>query len=142
MAGFSSLLPTLNISAVYMFIGNGAKLQYANMDTVKTVLAPAMESLDKKHGAGVQAVHDQFIDIVYKYQEEKDDQGRTLYGGVKDRKLVGGTKVYMGEEFRKVLSGIVNIDARGRVGTQELEYARQVGVQIHLVEPAEPSNTY
>ena len=50
--------------------------------------------------------------------------------------------MYLGEEFRKVLSGIVNIDAWGRVGTQELEYARKVGVQIHLVEPAEPSNTY
>ena len=179
MAEFSSMLPKLNISAVYLFIGNGAKLQYANMDKVKTVLAPAMESLDKKHGAGgwlavyggdtwvedkpdlgacmhwvkqvykpymmaVQAWEecDEFVDFVYKYEEEKDEQGRTLYGGVKDGKLVGGSKVYLGEEFRRVLTGIVNIDARGRIGTQELAFAWQVGVDMLMVGPAEPRYSY
>ena len=31
--------------------------------------------------------------IAPRYPEEKDDNGRTLYGGVRDGVLVGGTKV-------------------------------------------------
>eukprot|EP00092_Neocalanus_flemingeri_P102467 GFUD01131067.1.p1 GENE.GFUD01131067.1~~GFUD01131067.1.p1 ORF type:complete len:186 (-),score=72.08 GFUD01131067.1:200-757(-) len=176
---FSSLLAKLNISAVYLFIGNGAKLQYASMSKVKTVLAPTIDHLNCKHGAGrwlavyggdtwvedkpdlgacmhwvkqeynppMVAVQgweecDKFVDYVYKYEEEKDVQGRTMYGGVKEGALVGGTKVYLGEQFRGLLTGIVNIDARGRVGTQELQFARQVGVEILQVEPAEPRNEY
>ena len=46
------IISKLDISAVYLFIGNGAKLQYSNMNKVKTVLAPTMEHLDRKHGAG------------------------------------------------------------------------------------------
>ena len=167
------IISKLDTSAVYLFIGNGANLQYANMDKVKTVLVPAMEHLDKKHGAGgwlavyggdpwvadkpdlgacmqwvkqkykpyVMAVQgweecDEFVDYVYKYEEDKDAQGRTLYGGLKEGQLVGGSKVYLGEEFRALLTGIVNIDARGRVGTQELEFANKVGVKIIRVEPA------
>ena len=86
--------------------------------------------------------HDDFVDFVFMYKEKKDDQGRTLYGGVMDGELVGGSKVYLGEQFRKVLTSIVNIDARGRVGTQELDFARSVGVDLLQVEPAEPRNTY
>ena len=149
------------------------------MSQVKTVLAPTIDHLDTKHGAGkwlavyggdtwvedkpdlgacmhwVKQVYkphmvavqgwdecDEFVDFVFKYEAEKDDQGRTVYGGVKDGHLVGGTKVYLGEPFRRVLTGIVNIDARGRVGTQELEFARKVGVEILQVEPAEPRNKY
>ena len=52
MEELSNLLTKLNISAVYLFIGNGANLQYANMDNVKTVLGPTIEHLDRKHGAG------------------------------------------------------------------------------------------
>ena len=179
MVELSNLLAKLNISAVYLFIGNGANLQYANMDKVKTVLAPTIEHLDRKHGAGgwlavyggdtwvedkpdlgacmhwvkqlykpyIMAVQgweecDEFVDFVYKYEEEKDEQGRTLYGGVKDGKLVGGSKVYLGEEFRRVLTGIVNIDSRGRIGTQELAFAWQVGVDMLMVGPAEPRYSY
>jgi hypothetical protein len=179
MEELSNLLTKLSISAVYLFIGNGANLQYANMDMVKTVLAPTIEDLDRKHGAGgwlavyggdtwvedkpdlgacmhlVKQVYrpymmavqgweecDEFVDFVFKYEEEKDEQGRTLYGGVKDGKLVGGSKVYLGEEFRRVLTGIVNIDARGRIGTQELAFARQVGVVMMMVGPAEPRYSY
>ena len=167
------LISKLDISAVYLFIGNGAKLQYSNMDKVKTVLAPTLEHLDRKHGAGgwlavyggdiwvadnpdlgacmqwvkqeykpyIMAVQgwekcDNFVDYVYKYEEDKDGQGRTLYGGLKEGQLVGGSKVYLGEEFRALLTGIVNIDARGRVGTQELEFASKVGLKIIRVEPA------
>ena len=163
----------LGITGVYMFIGNGAKLQYDNMEKVKTVLGPVIEDLDRIHGAGqwlavyggdtwvedspdlgacmhwvkqvykpyIMAVqgwkeHDEFVDYVFIYEEEKDDEGKTLYGGVQDGKLLGGSKVYLGAEFRNYLTGIVSIDARGRVGTQELDYARKVGVQITNVEPA------
>ena len=41
-----------------------------------------------------------------------------------------------------MLTGIVNIDARGRVGTQEVEFAKQVGVEILQVEPADPRYNY
>ena len=53
---------------------------------------------------------------------------------MKEGQLVGGSKVYLGEEFRALLTGIVNIDAR--VGTEELEFANKVGVKIIRVEPA------
>ena len=88
-----------------------------------------------------------------RYPEEKDENGRTLYGGVKDGVLVGGTKVrhsliwsqergkfgfsgtfftlsfciftstqvYLGADFRSLLTGMVSIDARGRVGVQEVK---------------------
>ena len=173
MKEFGNIVNKLGISAVYLFIGNGAKLQYDNMENVKTVLGPVIEDLDRNHGAGqwlavyggdiwvedspdlgacmywikkvykpyTMAVqgwmeHDEFVDYVYIYEEEKDDEGRTLYGGVRDGKLLGGSKVYLGAEFRKYLTGIISIDAKGRVGTQELDYARKVGVQITKVEPA------
>ena len=115
-AEFINLLAKLNISAVYLFIGNGAKLQYSSLSQVKTVLTPTVDHLDSKHGAGrwlavyggdtwvedkpdlgtcmhwvkqmynpyMMAVQgweecDKFVDFVYKYEEEKDDQGRTVY---------------------------------------------------------------
>ena len=78
-----------------------------------------------------------------RYPEEKDEDGRTLYGGMKDGALVGGTKVsqfnnsilsgiftpmfwspqvYLGSDFRSLLTGMVSIDARGRVGMQEVSF--------------------
>ena len=179
MEEFNNLLMELNICGVYLFIGNGANLQYASLEKVKTVLGPTMEHLDRKHGAGrwlavyggdtwvedkpdlgacmhwVKQVYkpymmavqgweefDKFVDFVYKYEEDKDGQGRTLYGGLKEGELVGGSKVYLGEEFRRVLTGIVNIDARGRVGTQEIAFAWQVGVDMLMVWPSEPRYSY
>ena len=173
MKEFSNIVTKLNISAVYLFIGNGAKLQYDNMEKVKSILGPVVEDLDRNHGARkwlavyggdtwvedspdlgacmywvkhvykphVMSVqgweeHDEFVDYVYRYEEKKDAQGRTLYGGVSDGELVGGSQVYLGSEFLTYLTGVVNVDARGRVGTQELDYARKVGVQIITVEPA------
>ena len=117
MEEFSNIVNKLEISAVYLFIGNGAKLQYDNMEKVKTVLGPVIEDLNRAHGAGqwlavyggdtwvedspdlgacmywikqvykpyTMAVqgwmeHDEFVDYVFIYEEEKDDEGKTLYG--------------------------------------------------------------
>ena len=72
-----------------------------------------------------------------RYPEEKDGNGRTLYGGVRDGNIVGGTKVsfdsklrfsmffiltqvYLGPDFKSILTGMVSIDAQGRVGVQEV----------------------
>ena len=44
------------------------------------------------------------VDFVFKYSEVKDDKGRIVYGGVLDNKtLLGGTSIYLGEEFRSYL---------------------------------------
>ena len=61
------------------------------------------------------------------------------YGGVDagSGRLTGGTAVYLGDDFRSVLTAVVNIDARGRVGGQELAFARKVGLEVIDVRPAD-----
>ena len=171
----SAKLSELNISGVYLFIGN-ARLGYANMEQVKSSLDPVLSAISAQHGGGRgwMAVYggdtydpanpclgncmhyvktkfspyllsvqgwpevDQFVDFVLRYEERLDDKGRVVYGGVKDdATLLGGTSVYLGAEFRSVLSGVVNISARGRIGSQELEFARKMGIKVVDVSPAD-----
>ena len=177
----SAILSKLEITGVYLFIGNGAKLQYANMEQVKSSLAPVLTNITNTHGGShrwmavyggdtydparpclgccmhhvksefspyilsVQAWPevDQFVDFVLKYDEVKDTNGDVVYGGVLDNKtLLGGTSIYLGEEFRSVLTGVVNISARGRIGTVELDYARHVGLKVIDVSPADAARQY
>ena len=83
---------------------------------------------------------DDFVDYVMLYDEEKDSNGSVVYGGVFDGKLYGGTKIYLGAEFCKILGGVVNVDARGRVGRTEVAYARDIGLRVIDVIPLEPKN--
>ena len=47
-----------------------------------------------------------------------------------------------GDDFRSILSGVVNISARGRIGTVELDYARHVGLNVIDVSPADAAREY
>merc|ERR1712113_758832 len=86
---------------------------------------------------------DNFVDFVLKYEEERDQKGNIVYGGVLDNKtLLGGTSIYLGEDFRSILSGVVNISARGRIGTVELDFARHVGLNVIDVSPADAAREY
>jgi len=175
----SEIIARTGIVATYLFVGNGAKLQYKDMDAVRQTLVEFGDTLEKEHGRGRwlgvyggdtfiekspdlgAAMHflksrfsspllavqgwdevDDFVDYLWRYPEEKDENGRTLYGGVKDGVLVGGTKVYLGSDFRSLLTGIVSIDARGRVGVQEVEYAKQQKVPLVELRPLQPKNSY
>ena len=177
----SGILSKLEISGVYLFIGNGAKLQYGNMEQVRASLQPVLTNISNLHGGskGWMAVYggdtydpanpclgscmhyvksqfspyllsvqgwpqvDSFVDFVFQYEEKRDQKGEILYGGVlADNTLLGGTSVYLGEDFRSILSGVVNISARGRIGTVELDYARQVGLNVIDVSPADPAREY
>ena len=167
----STIISNLNIGAVYLFIGNGKKLQYANMEQVMGSLRPVMTKLDNVHGSmkwmavyggddydpknpdlgacmqfikkefkptimSVQSWEsvDDFVDYVYFYEEQLDETGKDVYGGVTSSdnqvKLIGGSEVYLGQDFLSVLSGVVNISAMGRIGTQEIEYAKSVGLNV------------
>lgn len=138
-----------SILATYLFVGNGAKLQYKDMEGVKVALDKALAPLEDLHGPGrwlavyggdtfIQdapdlgaAMHflknkynppllavqgwdetDSFVDYVWRYPDEQDSTGRTVYGGVVEGQLVGGSKVYLGQQFREVLTGLISIDAR------------------------------
>jgi len=176
----SSIISNLKIAAVYLFIGNGKKLQYANMEQVKVSLRPVLTNLDNLHGpqkwmavyggddydpqnpdlgACMQFIKkefkptvisvqswdsvDDFVDYVYFYEEQFDETGRHVYGGASTScdnqvKLVGGSSIYLSQDFLSVLSGVVNISAKGRIGTQEIEYAKSVGLNVLEVAPADP----
>merc|ERR1711902_102716 len=177
----SAILSKLEISGVYLFIGNGAKLQYGNMEQVRASLQPVLNSISNQHGGsrGWMAVYggdtydpanpclgscmhyvktqfspyilsvqgwpevDNFVDFVLKYEEQRDQKGNIVYGGVLDNKtLLGGTSIYLGEDFRSILSGVVNISARGRIGTVELDFARHVGLNVIDVSPADAAREY
>ena len=60
--------------------------------------------------------------------------GRTIYGGVKENHPTGGTSIYLSEDFRKILTGVINVDSQGIVGPQEIEYAKQIGLTVTDVE--------
>ena len=85
---------------------------------------------------------DNFVDFMFRYEEEKDAKGRTVYGGVIEGQLVGGSKVYLGETFRTLLTAVIDVDAKGRVGSQELEFAKEKGLKIVRVAPANQRFTY
>ena len=177
----SAILSKLEISGVYLFIGNGAKLQYGNMEQVRASLQPVLTNISQLHGGsrGWMAVYggdtydpskpclgscmhyvksqfspyilsvqgwpevDNFVDFVLKYEEQRDQKGEIVYGGVReDKTLMGGTSVYLGDDFRSILSGVVNISARGRIGTVELDYARHVGLNVIDVSPADAAREY
>ena len=73
---------------------------------------------------------DKHVDYILKYPKEIDENGRTIYGGIKNGQPIGGTGIYLGENFKSLLTGVIDIDSKGRVGTQEIEYAKSMGLKI------------
>ena len=73
---------------------------------------------------------DKHVDYILKYPKEIDENGRTIYGGIKNSQPIGGTGIYLGENFKSLLTGVIDIDSKGRVGTQEIEYAKSMGLKI------------
>ena len=167
------------LTAAYLFIGNGAKLQYKSMGEVKERLSHVLSKIQANHGpckwlavyggdtfveekpdlGAVMAFvkekynpplisvqgwpeYDDFVDYVLMYDEEKNKDGRIVYGGIKDGKLLGGTRIYLGPKFQKILKGVVNLDAQGRIGKAEIEYARDLNLDVIDVEPLAPKNSY
>ena len=43
---------------------------------------------------------------------------------------IGGTKIYLSEDFQRIMTAVINVDSRGRVGTQEIEYAKTKGLNL------------
>ena len=82
---------------------------------------------------------------IYFFWQKYTSQTKCFFGSLSnwslwvkdDVTLLGGTSVYLGAEFRSVLSGVVNISARGRIGSQELEFARKMGIKVVDVSPAD-----
>ena len=171
------IMSNKSIDSAYLFIGNGAKLQYKDMNQVTQKLSPILDNLEMAHGRGKWlAVYggdtfveespdlgavmafvkknyeapllsiqgwpevDDFVDYILRYEEEKDSTGRILYGGVRDGILIGGTKIYLGPHFRKILTGVINVDARGRIGRAEVAFAREIGINVIDVLPLTPKN--
>ena len=77
---------------------------------------------------------DEHVDYIWKYPKETDENGRTIYGGVKNELPIGGTNIYLSEDFRKILTGVIDVDSRGLIGPQEIEYAKRLGLNVTNVQ--------
>ena len=174
---FQRLLLVRKIEFVCLFIGNGPKLQYQDLDAVKLKVSEAIEKTLNpiaKYGDRIEnsdhtwlalyggdtfvedkpdlgsVIHfvkqkynpilvsvqcwdelDSHVDYVWKYPKVVTD-GRVVYGGFNEMgNPVGGTDIYLGNEVMKLLNAVFNVDARGRVGSQEKEYA--LGKKLNVV---------
>ena len=163
---FRRILNLHNIQKVCLFIGNGPRLQYKDLDSVKNHVSRAIETtlnikpepevtdctswlllfggdtfvedkpdlgavihyVKRKYNPIVVSVqcwpeYDDHVDYVWKYPEVLN-KGRIVYGGIDGKgNLLGGTSVYLSEDMRKLLTYVFNVDAQGRVGAQEKEFA-------------------
>ena len=91
---------------------------------------------------------DGFVDTVWRYQEEVDAAGRTVYGGVAEGDqegglLLGGTAYYLGPDLRPLLTGVISIGSshshlqRGSFSSclQHLRISKQVVYPAFCVDP-------
>ena len=44
--------------------------------------------------------------------------------------LVEQKSRYLSEDFQRIMTAVINVDSRGRVGTQEVEYAKTKGLNL------------
>ena len=174
LAELKEIIAKHSIKKVYLFLGNGPRMQYKDINAVNSQVSDALSPetrdnnrwlavfggdtyveskpdlgsvihyLKEKHNPILLSVqgwdeNDPHIEYIWRYSEQKDSEtGKVLYGGFKDGAPVGGTEVYLGDEFIQLLTGVVNIDARGWVGSKEVAYARAKGVKVIDVSPAVP----
>jgi hypothetical protein len=181
MKSFADLTLYLNansIKDVYLFIGNGARLQYKELNKVCDSLKPIVKGFKKPWlaafggdsciedrpdlGAVMKRLKDEFqmpllavqcwkefdshIDLVYQYPRVEYEENKSLsWGGLtKEGKIVGATAIYLSDEWMKndeFTITVVNVGSKGRVGTQEIAYARSQNLRMLEIE-AEPRNTY
>ena len=40
----------------------------------------------------------------------------------------------MSEDFRKILTGVIDVDSRGLIGPQEIEYAKLIGLNVTNIQ--------
>ena len=177
---FKEIMRKNNVDRVFLFLGNGPKLQYKDITAVKSELNKTLDRtlnvqenchqkrwmaifggdtfVEEKPDLGTVIFHvkekynpilvavqcwaefDPHVDYVWKYASEKNENGRTIYGGFLNEKPVGGTGIYLGEEMCQILEGVINVQAQGKVGSLELEYAKTKNLKIINV-PALPKNT-
>ena len=177
---FKEIMRKNDVDRVFLFLGNGPKLQYKDIKAVKSELNETLDRtlnvqenchqkrwmaifggdtfLEEKPDLGTVIFHvkekynpilvavqcwpefDPHVDFVWKYASEKNENGRTIYGGFLNEKPVGGTGIYLGEEMCQILEGVINVQAQGKVGSLELEYAKTKNLKIINV-PALPKNT-
>lgn len=167
-----------NIKDVYLFIGNGARLQYKELSKVCETLYPivktfkkpwlaafggdsciedrpdlgaVMKRLKEKFNMPLLAVqcwneYDSHVDIIYLYPKVSYEESSSLtWGGVtKEGKVVGGTAVYLSDEWIKNDAfnlTVINVGSKGKVGTQEIAFAKSKNLTMIEIE-AEPRNSY
>ena len=81
---------------------------------------------------------DSHIDYIWRYDNEIN--GKIIYGGFDENGIpIGGTGIYLSEEFREIITAVIDIDSRGRIGPQEIDFARSKGLKIIHI-PALPKN--
>ena len=170
---FKEIMRKNDVDRVLLFLGNGPKLQYNDLTSVKSKLNETLERtlniqensskrwiaifggdtfVEEKPDLGAVIYHvkqkynpilvavqcwaefDSHVDYVWKYASEKNENGRTIYGGILNEKPVGGTGIYLGEEMCQILEGVVNVQAQGKVGTLELEYAKTKNLKIIKID--------
>ena len=88
---------------------------------------------------------DPHVDCVWKYPDERSAEGRSIYGGVdpESGRPLGATALYLGQEMAtSLLDGIVDVEARGRVGTQEIKYAESNYPNIQVVNVSAERKNY
>jgi len=128
--------------------GNGSWLAVYGGDSYipdKPDLGTVMAFVKNKYNVPILSIQgwpeiDNFVDYTWMYKAEKDENERILYGGVTKGSLFGGTKIYLGDEFRQILNGVINLDARGRVGKAEIVFAQEMKLNVVNITPLKPRN--
>jgi len=175
---FKTHLAEENIKDVYLFIGNGARLQYKELSKVCDSLYPivkqfkkpwlaafggdsciedrpdlgaVMKRIKEKFNMPLMAVQcwsefDSHVDLLYLYPKVSyDEDSNLMWGGVrKDGKAVGGTAVYLSDDWTNNEAfnlTVIDVGSRGKIGTQEIAFAKTKQLTIISIE-AEPRNSY
>ena len=73
---------------------------------------------------------DSHVDYLWKYSKQIDGNGRTIYGGIENGQPIGGTSIYLSENFKNILTGVIDVDSKGQIGPQEVEYAKLIGLTV------------
>ena len=114
-------------------------------------IATCMEHIKEEYKPYILSVQsrrekDHFVDFVYKYENIRDREGRLvnkleLCGKLTHRwNFLAVLSNYIGPWFLDhLVYGVVNIDSAGPIGDMELESAREAGLKILQVAPADPA---
>ena len=107
-------------------------------------IAELVQLIRMRHDCSLLAVHvasttDAHVDFNFPVEAQHDASGNTEWGGVVAGRLLGATRVYLGDEFRSCLSSIIAVGG-GSVAAQELEFAAdKLPCTFVRAEPAHPA---